>query len=245
MKLAEQSNVPEEGRTSDGTRYRLHQDPRSSHQLIAGLVRELGRGPILDVGAAQGLLGRLLSGSGLTIDAVEPTPEWALACRPYYRHVLASSIEQAAFAEEKYEIIVCADVLEHTVDPQAVITRLQSAAAFDGLFIVSLPNIAHLAIRLLLLAGKFPMMERGILDRTHLHFYTRDTAAQMLEGAGLRIRRVAATSVPLDELWKGGQGNPLFRLMTKLQHLLVALFPRLFAFQFIFLSERAPTARLP
>lgn len=228
-----------ENPSGERAHYRLHQDPGSSHQQIAKAVRGLGRSPVLDVGAAQGTLGRLLSGSGLIVDAVEPNPAWARDCRPYYRSVVASGIEDAALPETGYKVIVCADILEHTVDPVAVLSRLQQVAAADAVYLVSLPNIAHLSVRLLLLLGRFPMMERGILDRTHLHFYTRDTARQMLENSGLRIRRVAATSVPLDELWKGGERNPLFRLMKQLQYFLVALLPRLFAFQFIFEAERS------
>lgn len=223
----------------DRPHYRLHQDPKSSHQQIAKIVRDLGRSPVLDVGAAQGILGQVLSGSGLTVDAVEPNPAWARGCQPYYRSVVASGIEDAALPEREYKVIVCADILEHTVDPVAVLSRLHQVAAADAIYLVSLPNIAHLSVRLLLLLGRFPMMERGILDRTHLHFYTRDTARQMLEKGGLRIRRVAATSVPLDELWKGGARNPVFHLMKQLQYLLVALLPRLFAFQFIFEAERS------
>ena len=65
--------------------YRLHHDPKSSHQQIATLLRRAKRGPILDVGAAQGFLGQLLVDSGLAVDAVEPNPYWADHARPWYR----------------------------------------------------------------------------------------------------------------------------------------------------------------
>ena len=75
--------------------YRLHRDPRSSHQQIIGHVLRLRKDPVLDVGAAQGILGRLAEGSGLTIDAVEPNPQWAEHARPHYRQVFTSTIEAA------------------------------------------------------------------------------------------------------------------------------------------------------
>ena len=75
-------------------------------------------------------------------------------------------------------------MLEHTPDPVAVLKQLREAATDDATFIISVPNVAHLAVRLMLLFGKFPKMERGILDRTHLQFFTKDTALDMLQGGG-------------------------------------------------------------
>ncbi|HEX6289836.1 MAG TPA: class I SAM-dependent methyltransferase [Herpetosiphonaceae bacterium] len=218
--------------------YRLHRDPKSSHQQIATLVRRLGCSPILDVGAAQGFLGQLLRDSSLMIDAVEPNPQWAEHAQPFYRRVFASSIEDAALPARTYRVIVCADVLEHTVDPEAVVRQLRHVAADDALFIISLPNVAHLAVRLMLLFGRFPQMERGILDRTHLHFYTLDTATEMLCRAGLEVVRARPTGVPLDELWPQGEGNPLFGALMRLQHLALLLAPRLFGFQWVLVARR-------
>jgi SAM-dependent methyltransferase len=217
--------------------YRLHRDPKSSHQQIVTLVRRLGRAPVLDVGAAQGFLGQLLDDSGIDVDAVEPNAYWAERAQPFYRRVYASTIEDAALPDATYRVIVCADVLEHVVDPVSVIEQLRRVATPDALFIVSLPNVAHLAVRLLLLIGKFPQMDRGILDRTHLHFWTLDTARAMLRSAGLEVVRVRPTGVPLDELWKGGEGSPIFTLLMRLQHLALLLAPRLFGFQWVFVAR--------
>lgn len=219
--------------------YRLHRDPKSSHQQISTLVQRLGRSPILDVGAAQGFLGQLLGNTALTIDAVEPNPYWAEHAQPFYRQVFASSIEAANLPDATYRVIVCADVLEHTVDPEAVIEQLRRVATDDALFIISLPNVAHLAVRLMLLFGRFPQMERGILDRTHLHFYTLDTATDMLRRAGLEVVRARPTGVPLDELWRAGEGNLIFNALMRLQHLALLLAPRLFGFQWVIVAKKA------
>src|ERR1700704_2586217 len=97
--------------------YRSHRDPRSSHQQISRLVRQLGQSPVLDVGAAQGMLGKSLEGTGIVLDAVEANPEWAELARPYYRQVFPSYIEAAPLPERAYRVVVCADVLEHTANP--------------------------------------------------------------------------------------------------------------------------------
>jgi 2-polyprenyl-3-methyl-5-hydroxy-6-metoxy-1,4-benzoquinol methylase len=213
--------------------YRLHSDPKSSHQQIATLLRRWGRQPVLDVGAAQGFLGRLLQDAGLAIDAVEPNRDWAAGAAPYYRQVWPSTIEEAPLPTGVYRVVVCADVLEHTADPVAVLRHLRVVATDDALFVVSLPNVAHIAVRLLLLVGQFPRMERGILDRTHLHFYTHRTARALLADAGLTTLRMRPTGFPLDELWRRGEGTLLFRFLMRLQHLALLLAPTLFAWQWV------------
>lgn len=213
--------------------YRLHSDPRSSHQQIATLIRRWARQPILDVGAAQGFLGQLLEGSGLSIDAVEPNSAWAAGAAPYYRQVWPLTVEQAPLPAGVYRVVVCADVLEHTADPVAVLRHLRTVATQDALFVVSLPNVAHIAVRLLLLFGQFPRMERGVLDRTHLHFYTRRTMRALFSEAGLETVRVRPTGFPLDELWRQGEGTLVFHLLVRLQHLALVLAPTLFAWQWV------------
>lgn len=209
----------------------------SSHQQISSLLKSLRPTRILDVGAAQGILGQLLQGSELVIDAIEPNPHWAEHAKGFYRQVFPTTVEEARPAD-RYDAIVCADVLEHVVDPPAVLRQLRQLATPDATFVISLPNIAHLAVRMMLLFGRFPQMDRGPLDRTHLHFYTRDTAAAMLREAGLRIERVTATGVPLDELFRG-EDSWLFRAAMRTQHLMVRLLPRLFGFQWVFVARAA------
>jgi 2-polyprenyl-3-methyl-5-hydroxy-6-metoxy-1,4-benzoquinol methylase len=218
--------------------YRLHRDPRSSHQQISKRLRELGRGPVLDVGAAQGMLGELLSDSGLAIDAVEPNPQWAEACKPFYRRVMTGQIETAAVPEDSYRVIVCADVLEHTPDPLEVLLKLNRLAAPDAVYLISLPNVAHLAVRLMLLVGIFPQMERGILDKTHRHFFTRASASRLLQRAGLKIAHIGAAGVPLDELWPSGEGSAVYNGLMAAQYACVKVLPKLLAMQFIFEANR-------
>jgi len=223
--------------------YRLHRDPRSSHQQILAHVLRLRKQPVLDVGAAQGILGRLAEGSGLVMDAVEPHPEWAEHARPHYRQVFNTTIEAAPLAEKAYRMVLCGDVLEHTADPVAVLKRLRQAATDDATFVVSVPNVAHLAVRMMLLFGNFPKMERGILDKTHLQFFTRDTAEAMLRHAGLKVVSASATGVPLDEVWRRGEKRVAFRAAVRMQHVALDLAPRLFGMQWVFVAEPAGQAK--
>jgi len=219
--------------------YHAKTDASSSHGQITRLVRELGRGPVLDVGAAQGILGQMLADARLDIDAIEPNPEWARAARAHYRNVYNCAIETTNGLPERYGVIICGDVLEHTVDPVAALRKLRTYAADDATFIVSLPNVAHIAVRVLLLFGRFPRMSRGILDRTHLHFFTRDTAEDLLRDAGLRVARASGTPVPLDFIWPRMRGTWVLRLAMRAQGALVRLLPRLFAYQWVFVARPA------
>ncbi len=223
--------------------YRLHHDPQSSHQRIASLVQRWKRTPILDVGAAQGFLGQLLQSRGaqsrgLTIDAIEPNAEWAEKARPFYRNVYATTVEDAPLQLGTYRVVVCADVLEHVQHPDRVLESLKKTATDDAIFIVSLPNVAHGAVRLMLLFGFFPQMERGVLDKTHLHFWTLKTARDLLENAGLKVLNAYPTGVPIDEVWHGHVA--VGRLLMRLQHIALAFSPRFFAHQWVLVAQRVP-----
>lgn len=218
--------------------YELHHDPRSSHQRIARYLRRLRREPILDVGAATGQLGRLLADSSLTIDGVEPDRLAADSAAPFYRNVMTSRIEDAGLPAATYEVVVCADVLEHTADPVAVLRHLLGASTRDALFVVSLPNIAHIAARLLIMAGIFPQHDRGIFDRTHLHFYTRSTAVELIRSVGLVVESVGTTPVPLEDVWPPMLGTITRETAMRAQSIGARLAPTMFAFQWLIVARR-------
>ncbi len=200
-------------------------------------MRRIGRAPVLDVGAAQGFLGQMLRQDGLIIDAVEPHPLWAAQARPYYRTVYPSDIESADLPIAHYSVVVCADVLEHTLDPVRALRKLRQAATCDATFVISLPNVAHIAARLLLLCGQFPQMDRGTFDRTHLHFYTRRTGTQMLRAAGLNVRLARPTPVPLEQIWPARLSVTILKALMAIQEIGLLLAPTLFGFQWIMVAR--------
>lgn len=200
-------------------------------------MRRIGRAPVLDVGAAHGELGQLLGREGMVIDAIEPHPAWAAHAQPHYRRVYCSGVEAADLPARTYRAVVCADVLEHTADPVASLRLLRDAATPDALFVISLPNVAHISARLLLLCGQFPQMERGLFDRTHLHFYTRRTAVDLLRAAGLRPLRIRPTPVPLEQIWPARRGAALLGALMAAQRAGLLLAPTLFGFQWVMVAR--------
>ena len=92
------------------------------------------------------------------------------------------------YEKEKFDYIICADVLEHLRDPEAAVRRFIPYLKDDGYFLVSVPNIRYFgALMSLVLFGRFDYAESGIMDKTHLRFFTRDNAIEMLENAGLEV----------------------------------------------------------
>ena len=95
------------------------------------------------------------------------------------------------YEKESLDYIICADVLEHLRDPEQTILRFLPYLKKDGYFIISLPNVRNYAVVAMLLQyGRFDYADFGILDRTHLRFFTRDTAVEMLERSGLKVELI-------------------------------------------------------
>ncbi|HSE04247.1 MAG TPA: class I SAM-dependent methyltransferase [Methylomirabilota bacterium] len=178
--------------------YRIKDDPYSSHSLILARLGE-GRGRrALDVGAADGFLAERLTAQGWSVTALERDPELAARARGRCKEVLVADLEEAPpLLHNSFDAIVYGDVLEHLSDPRAVLVALDQTLAPGGTVIVSVPNVAHLWVRLSLLLGHFDYTDRGILDRTHLRFFTRRTFVELLRSANLAIAELAETPVPL------------------------------------------------
>ena len=178
--------------------YRLKDDPHSSHSVILSRLGE-GRGrKALDVGAADGFLAERLTAQGWSVTALERDPELAARARGRCKEVVVADLESAPpLLHGPFDAIVYGDVLEHLSDPGAVLRALDQTLAPGGTVIVSVPNVAHLWVRLSLLAGRFDYADRGILDRTHLRFFTRRTLRELLRAAGLTVVELAVTPVPL------------------------------------------------
>jgi len=224
----------DDDRVGLASRYTLKGDPYSSHSIIRDWLGE-GRGRrLLDVGAADGLLSRLLTGRGWTVTGLEADPVAAAAGAAHCERMIVADLDAGVPPlDGAFDAIVCADVLEHLRDPAAVLRALGRALAAGGEVVISIPNVAHLWMRLSLLAGRFEYAERGILDRTHLRFFTRRTLAALVTSAGLRLARMTSTPVPLYEVvperW---HGRPLAAVHA-LSAAAARALPRLLAYQFI------------
>jgi 2-polyprenyl-3-methyl-5-hydroxy-6-metoxy-1,4-benzoquinol methylase len=210
-------------------------DPWSSHSAIRRRITRLRAGlKILDVGTATGTLGRLCAGAGFELYGLEPNEEWAALAQPHYAALSTTSLEEAADAFlSGYDVVVCADVIEHMARPEAELRRLVSLQPEGCIFIISVPNVANVWVRLHLLFGRFDYADRGILDRTHLRFFTRRTFMALLGAVGLRVTDIDVTPIPLSLVHPWFHQAAAGRFLHMCLARLTRLRPTLLGYQFI------------
>ena len=147
---------------------------------------------VVDVGCGAGGLGRALKRQrpGVEVRGIEIVPEQAERARTVLDDVRIGGAEEGLPSDwPRPDCVIFADVLEHLVDPWTVLRRWREVLAEGGSIVVSLPNVGHREVVSGVLRGRWDYQESGILDRTHLRFFTRATAIELIEGAGFRIVR--------------------------------------------------------
>lgn len=170
--------------------YNIDNRPGSTHATIAAAIGTDQR--VLDIGCNEGYLAELASPTnsfhGLDADAAAV----AEAKTRYVDAVVADLDELESIPwSETFDVVVLADILEHLLRPERLLRQLlDDERTQDARFVISLPNIANWSVRLHLLSGRFDYQDAGILDRTHLRFYTFRTAADLLQSVGLDVHDV-------------------------------------------------------
>lgn len=159
----------------------------TSHALIVDLVGY--NKTVLDVGCSTGYLARVLREHGCKVSGAEVDVAAAGEAEAYLEKVVVGDLDAmdlaAAFDGETFDAVVFGDVLEHLRDPLSTVRQARLLLSPGGSVIVSVPNIAHGAVRLALLRGQFPYRPLGLLDSTHLRFFTRDGLEDLMREAGL------------------------------------------------------------
>ena len=155
--------------------------------LIPANARE-----ILDIGCSAGDVGAALKTrqGQVRVTGIEIDPKMAEAAKTKLDQVIVGDIESLAvpFRDKQFDVIVFADVLEHLREPKKLLLRAKQWLSDDGLMIVSIPNIGHLSILAqLIFFDEWRYEKCGILDETHLRFYTRKTFKRLLQESNLSI----------------------------------------------------------
>jgi 2-polyprenyl-3-methyl-5-hydroxy-6-metoxy-1,4-benzoquinol methylase len=203
------------------------------HRAHAKLLAAVGTGNrVLDVGCSSGYLARPLSERGDTIVGIELDPEAAREAERFCERVLVGDVEMMELPLEpaSFDVVLCGDVVEHLRDPVAALARLRPFLKPDGRLVLSTPNVANWAIRLSLLAGRWRYTDRGILDRSHTHLFTRATLREAIERAGYRDVRIDF-SVPVP----GGSDA-----LDGAAYAIGRLRPPLFAYQWVAVAQTTP-----
>ncbi|MEA5594382.1 methyltransferase domain-containing protein [Rivularia sp. UHCC 0363] len=178
-------------------------DDNSSLKKMLSLIGENKR--VIDFGCATGYFARLLSDRGCEVIGVEINSKAAKVAQRYCEQVIVADLDFVSlndiFSEKllkkKFDVAVFGDVLEHLRNPWQVLKETRKLLKPQGYVIASIPNIAHGAIRLALLQGKFEYQTLGILDNTHLRFFTNKTVEQLFEDSGYQIDVIERTKLPI------------------------------------------------
>jgi 2-polyprenyl-3-methyl-5-hydroxy-6-metoxy-1,4-benzoquinol methylase len=147
---------------------------------------------ILDVGCGAGALGASIKRrQDARVVGIEYVPEQAARAAAVLDTVHTGDVAtiELPYAPGSFDCLIYGDVLEHLVDPWDVLAKQRPLLARGGTLIVSLPNIQFIGVILGLLRGRWEYQPRGVLDRTHLRFFTRRSGRALIEGAGYRITR--------------------------------------------------------
>lgn len=202
----------------------LNEHPHRAHAKLLALVGPAQR--VLDVGCSTGYLSQPLVERGATVVGIEYDAAAAEIARAVCAEVHVGDIEtmELPFDDESFDVVLCGDLIEHLRDPEGFLARMRPLVSPGGRIVLSTPNVANWAIRLGLLGGRWRYTERGILDRTHTHLFTRRTLVEVFERSGFRVTTLDFTvPVPLVES----------DAVERVAHAAGRIRPSLFAYQFV------------
>jgi 2-polyprenyl-3-methyl-5-hydroxy-6-metoxy-1,4-benzoquinol methylase len=158
---------------------------------VVGLVPE-GLNNVLEIGCGNGATGLLLRESKKVnrLTGVELEPNIAEKARVIFDNVISGDIEKIEIPRnhEPYDCVICADVLEHLRDPWGLLVRLHSSIRPGGIIVASIPNIRNLfIIKELVLQGEWRYVGDGIMDMTHLRFFTKKSMKRLFQETGYHV----------------------------------------------------------
>jgi 2-polyprenyl-3-methyl-5-hydroxy-6-metoxy-1,4-benzoquinol methylase len=192
------------------SRYARELDLRELNAHTQGILLTPPGSDVLDVGTADGhpvVAG--LTARGCRVWGVEIDEEAAAEAAPMCESMVVGNVEQLdlaeTFGEQRFDVVLCLDVLEHLVEPLDTLRRLKDLLTPSGILVASIPNVTHAAVRLQLLGGAFTYTDTGLLDRTHVRFFDRTEVTALFDDAGLTVlerlevrREPHETEIPID-----------------------------------------------
>jgi len=207
------------------------------HKLTFDLIASNSR--VLDIGCATGYFAKELLTKNCETWGVDKNRSATKKAAKYCKEVTVCNLDEAIslpVPKKYFDYVIMLDVMEHLLYPEKILSIVKKHLKRDGRIIVSVPNIAHASIRWMLFMGKFEYANTGILDNTHVKFYTRRSFEKLLKQNGYKTLNMVPTNgackVPF--LYKFTD-----RLPVTWQYFLVKKYPTLFAFQFIAVAKQA------
>ena len=216
--------------------YEIKTSADSSHGV---LLRQLGKKSpcrVLDVGCSDGALGERIRALGHVVVGIDLERHELVEGR--LDNFIQADLDQGLPKDIPglFDVVLCADVVEHVRQPDVLLNELRAVVAPGGSVLVSIPNFGHWYPRVRTMFGLFDYDRRGILDRTHVRFFTHRSFKRLAQNAGYSVQRVACTGFPFDVLSRGNTKIPKFIIvpLRVIDMALVRLRPPFFAYQFIY-----------
>jgi len=203
---------PEPSRPTTSSSYYQFEDINSAIIRLFRDAQQREAGNVLDLGCGRGRLGLEVERLGYTVTGIDNSPVACATARTRISEVIELDFTKlitvaSTLKERKFDWIMAADVLEHTPDPKTTLSFYGRFLKPDGRLIVSLPNVAVWDNRLRLLFGRFDYSDSGVMDRTHLRFFTFRTARELISEAGFTRLRTT---------WEPGIARAFLPLLKRL-----------------------------
>ncbi len=182
--------------------YEVPVDPDAENNCHAFALSFIGYNKsVLEVGCSTGYFTKAMVARGCNVVGLEIDPNAAKEAEQWAERVVVGDIDDEDIwgyvKDESFDVVVLGDVLEHLRDPLASLRHAVRKLKPSGFVVTSLPNIAHGDIRMSLLLGRFQYRDVGLLDRTHIHFFTLDSMRELMKEAGLIVADTKRVVVPL------------------------------------------------
>ena len=221
--------------------YPIKRSKYSSHDYVRSLVGS--NQEVLDIGCGEGDFAAALKENGNRVTGVDllPQPGNAAAFEQFFSADLDDGISAVvnALGGKRFDRVLLLDILEHLRSPDRILTQCRALLNTNGQLIVSLPNIANITIRLMLLFGRFDYTERGILDRTHLRFFTRKTARRFLRENGYELIQERSTVMPLELVLGLSPVSLPMRIVNRLLAGMTRIMPGLLGYQIVLVARNS------
>ena len=227
------------GATFGGTEeaYAVKHSRYSSHGQLLSWFRNKAKpgGRVLDIGCSDGAFGAQVRDLGFHVTGIDIVDHVAAKERldEFYRYDANAPIQLPQ--SEPFDVVVLADVLEHVVQPEQLLTQTRAFLAPGAKVFVSVPNFAHWYPRLKVASGRFDYDERGILDRGHVRFFTRKTIEKLFADQGFVVVQRQPVGTPFELLVSGSAlKNAAAKLASVIDRGAVRVWPTMFGYQFLY-----------
>ncbi len=228
---------------ADPLRYDGHTDDPTE---VAGLLRLLMPSGVrvLDVGCGTGSVAAIVHRDKHNqVVAIEPDADRAALARSRGLDVYQGYLDSAFLTNhDPFDAVMASDVLEHVASPADLLSSMVRAAKPGGLLLISVPNIAHWSVRLNLLIGRFDYEPSGIMDATHLRWFTARTVRALIESMGcelVTLSQTAGASLPVYK--RGFLGRLPGRARAYAVRRLTRVMPHLFGVQHVLVARTPQT----